>query len=253
MPSGLATKARIAASASPSDHVSLSPRSPSVAVSPSATNAAISARPASDERNPSISALPRRYCVTEDDSGHECSEEAGASGDRREPGRRSRLRRGRESGRAPAREPHVPHHREQRRAPTMPTARPTAISLANSVTTIEKSPSSSVASSTIPIIRAIPTGLSIRPALQDGARTSADLPRAEDRDRHRRVGRRDRRADEPGEDPLEAEDVVRRQCDGARPWSGFPGRPVPESALRIAEAARCGACRRRGSRRGRRR
>ena len=40
----------------------------------------------------------------------------------------------------------------------MPTARPMAISLANSVTTIEKSPSSSVASSIIPIIRAIPTG-----------------------------------------------------------------------------------------------
>jgi hypothetical protein len=34
-------------------------------------------------------------------------------------------------------------------------------------------------------------------ALQDGARTSADLTRAEDRERHRRVGRRDRRADEP--------------------------------------------------------
>ena len=47
-----------------------------------------------------------------------------------------------------------------------------------------------------------------RLAFEDRARAAADLARAEDRERDRRVGRRDRCTDEPGEDPVEAEDVV---------------------------------------------
>ncbi len=43
-------------------------------------------------------------------------------------------------------------------APTAPTATPPTISIANSSTTVQKVPSSVVASSIIPIISAIPTG-----------------------------------------------------------------------------------------------
>ena len=50
-------------------------------------------------------------------------------------------------------------------------------------------------------------------ALEDRPGAAADLARAEDRERHRRVGRRDRGADEPGEDPVEPEDVVRGDGD----------------------------------------
>ena len=44
------------------------------------------------------------------------------------------------------------------RAPATPTARPTVISRTNSPSTIESPPSSSFASSIIPIMSAIPTG-----------------------------------------------------------------------------------------------
>ena len=52
-------------------------------------------------------------------------------------------------------------------------------------------------------------------ALEDRAGATPDLARAEDRERHRRVGGRDCGADEPGEDPVEPEDVV--GCDRDEP------------------------------------
>ena len=47
-----------------------------------------------------------------------------------------------------------------------------------------------------------------RLALEDRSRTAPDLPRSEDRERHRGIRRRDRGADEASEDPVEAEDIV---------------------------------------------
>ena len=87
-----------------------------------------------------------------------------------------------------------------------------------------------------------------RLAFEDRPGAAADLARAEDRERHRRVGRGDRRADEPGEDPVEPEQVVRGHGDEPG------GRERPDDAERHDRrrrsggtgAARCAARRRRG-------
>ena len=86
-----------------------------------------------------------------------------------------------------------------RAPPATPTARPTAISTTNSSTTVQIEASSCVASSTIPIIRAIPTG-SLKP--DSPSRIVPDRPLTSLPGEHREgdggVGRRQRRADEPG-------------------------------------------------------
>ena len=107
------------------------------------------------------------------------------------------------------------------RAPITPIARPTVIEIAKSATT---APERGVSLSRVEDRdhqrdpdRVVRAGL----ALEDRSRAPADLAVAEHREHHRRVGGRDRGAEDPRRRPAEVEEVVpgdrdqRRRCERA--------------------------------------
>ena len=101
---------------------------------------------------------------------------------------------------------------------TAPSASPTPISRRNSQTTSAAPASGTVASSTIPIISAIPTGIvESRLSLQNRAGAAFDLLPCEDGERHGGIGRGEGRAEQEGDSPVEAEHVMRGD---AHEWSG---------------------------------
>ena len=91
-------------------------------------------------------------------------------------------------------------------------------------------------------------------ALENRPRSASDLARAEDRERHRGIGRSNGRADQAREDPLEAEDVVRGDGDGARREERADDPECEDRGRGGAgiSAGRCAARRRTGSARWRR-
>ncbi len=156
--SGRATNARIRRRARDRRPRPILPRSPRPTVSPRATNAAISASPASDERKPSISPLRGAAASPRMITGDEHREEARTSDDRREPVDEPGA--GEYADRIQSRsgEPDVTHHGEKDERAGDPDARPERHLDGELLHDDREVPSSSVASSIIPIMSAMPTG-----------------------------------------------------------------------------------------------
>ncbi len=109
-----------------------------------------------------------------------------------------------------ARQVHARITGSSRSAPATPTTRPTAISTANSSKTIRQAAVVLAGELDHPDHERDPDRV-VRPglALEDRPRAAANLPTAEHGERHGRIGRSDRGADQPGGDPREPEEVVR--------------------------------------------
>ena len=187
-------------------------------VRPSATKTAISARLASEEWKPSISPLRGSARVADQHPGDEDGEEARAVHERRgavdhagggEHAERveRRLAAARRAASAAA----------ARGAPATPTASAAGHLDRELLTTVQNEPSSVVASSIIPIISAIPTG-SFAPdsPCEDRAGAAADLAAAEHGEHDRRVGGRERGAEQAARDPARGRAGSARRRRSAR-------------------------------------